>query len=331
MTDQAGEAIDQLVTLDIRSPAARGGFLRHLYAAARVLTGGQPISTAMADALLERVQPGDVVVLLTGAGYIPTMPKGESDGPPGAAALARVLHRGLGAVPVFAVEPHHADVMTAASIAAGVSVRNVEYALATGNGAGLVTSPDRQDEVDAWIDATLTRLAPSALIAIERLAPAVDGVVYAARGLPLSGPQQQNEGLTDISGLMTEAGRRGALTIGLGDHGNEAGFGAIRDTTLRVLDTGPTIATPVSADLVFPATNANWASYAIEAALAIRHRRPELMHPPEIEERMLHRIFQAGALEASRFSAELLIDGLDLQTSVSVVQILKNIVRKHLE
>ncbi len=41
---------------------------------------------------------------MTGAGYEPTLPKGESDGPPGAASLARILYRGLGAVPVFVNE-----------------------------------------------------------------------------------------------------------------------------------------------------------------------------------------------------------------------------------
>ena len=41
--------------------------------------------------------------------------------------------------------------------------------------------------------------------------------------------------------------------------------------------------------------------------------------------------FDAGVLEASYFSSEYLVDGLDGETSVSIVQILGNIVRKNLE
>jgi hypothetical protein len=330
MGDFTGEAIDQLVTLEIKNAGAPRGVLRPLYDAARKLAGG-PISTASAAALAEHVRPGDVVVLLTGAGYLPTMPKGESDGPPGAAALARVLHLGLGAIPVFAVEAHHAEVMAAAATASGLSLRSVPHALQTAMGAAIASAPADQVAADEWVRGLVAGLKPAAVIGIERLAPGRDGAVYAAKGLPLSGPDAINEGLTDISALMTHARDAGALTIGLGDHGNEAGFGSILETTVAVMPHGEKLATPVSADIVFPAANANWASYAIEAALACRLGRPELMHRPETEERVLRRCFEAGVLEAMAFSAEFLVDGLEGETSVSVVQILGNIVRKHLE
>ncbi len=330
MTDFTGEAIDQLVTLEIKNAGGPRGVLRPLYEAARRLTAG-PISSAAAVALADRVKPGDVVLLLTGAGYLPTMPKGESDGPPGAAALARALHLGLGAIPVFTVEQHHADVMSAAATASGLSLRSVSHALQTAMGAAIATAPVDQSAADDWVRQVVTDLKPAVVIGIERLAPGRDGAVYAAKGLPLSGPNGINDGLTDISALMTYARKAGALTIGLGDHGNEAGFGSILETTVAVMPHGEKLATPVAADIVFPAANANWASYAIEAALACHLGRAELMHRPETEERVLRRCFEAGVLEAMAFSAEFLVDGLEGETSIAVVQILGNIVRKHLE
>jgi hypothetical protein len=328
--DHTGEAIDQLVTLEVKNPGAARGVLKPLYDAARAIAGG-PISSAIADALVARVKPGDVVFLLTGAGYLPTMPKGESDGPPGAAALARILHKGLGAVPVFVIEPHHADVMAAAATASGLSLRDVPMALETRMGAAIAASPATQDTADAWVRDIVAQLKPAAVIGIERLAPGVDGAVYAAKGLPLSGPNGINQGLTDISAVMTHAREAGAFTAGLGDHGNEAGFGAIYDTTVAVMPHGAKLATPVAADLVFPAANANWASYAVEAALACRLGEASLMHSPATEDRVLRRCFEAGVLEAMAFSAEYLVDGLEGETSCAVVQILGNIVRKHLE
>jgi hypothetical protein len=329
--DYMGEAIDQLVTLEVKNAGAPRGVLRPLYEAARKLTGGRPIASAIAEALAERVQPGDVVFLLTGAGYMPTMPKGESDGPPGAAALARVLHLGLGAVPVFVVEPHHAEVMAAAATASALSLRPLPEALETRLGAAIATSPTTQAEADLWVRRIVADLKPAAVIGIERLAPGEDGAIYAARGLPLSGPNAINHGVTDISAVMTAAREAGALTIGIGDHGNEAGFGAIRDTTIAVMPHGALLATTVEADFVYPAANANWGSYAVEAALACRLGDARLMHPPAQEERVLRRCFEAGVLEAMAFSAEFLVDGLEGETSVSVVQILGNIVRKQLE
>ena len=328
--DFTPEAIDQLVTLEIKNAGAARGVVKPLYDAARALAGG-PLCMAIALALRARVKPGEAVFLLTGAGYMPTMPKGESDGPPGAAALARILHKGLGAVPVFVIEAHHADVMAAAATASGLSLRPLRQAMETRLGAAIACAPVDQGAADVWVRDLVAELKPAAVIGIERLAPGEDGAIYAAKGLPLSGPDGINEGVTDIAALMTHARDAGALTIGIGDHGNEAGFASIRETTIAVMPHGAKLATTIGADFVYPAANANWGSYAVEAALACLLGDATLMHAPVVEERVLRRCFEAGVLEAMAFSADYLVDGLEGETSVAVVQILGNIVRKHLE
>ena len=331
MPDYFGETVDQLVTIEVKNRGAPFGILRPLYEAARRKHGGRPLTILIAEALNSRVKPGDSVLIVTGAGYVPTMEKGESDGPPGAAALARALHKGLGAVPVFVVEDNHVDVMRAAAMAAGLGLRSFAEASDQRLGGAILAAPADQADIPAWIDATVAETRPAALIGVERLAPGRDGAIYAAKGLPLSGPNAINEGLIDISDIMPAAAKAGALTVGIGDHGNELGFGAIYDAVVDIMPHGDKLATPIAADLVLPAMTSNWGAYGVEACLAFLLDRPELMHAPEMEERILRRCFDAGVLEAAGFTADFLVDGLDGETSVSVVQILGNIVRKNLE
>ena len=99
--DIFGGIVDQLVTLEGRPPSERQDVLQPLLAAARKAAGGRPVTMAAAAGFHAALQKGDTVFVLSGAGRQPTTPYGESDGPPGAAVVARALHRGLGAVPVF--------------------------------------------------------------------------------------------------------------------------------------------------------------------------------------------------------------------------------------
>lgn len=331
MPDYIGQAIDQLITIEVKNRGGPHGILAPLYRAARERFGGRPLSMLIAERLQSTIKPGDTVFIVTGAGYVPTMEKGESDGPPGAAALARVLQKGLGAVPVFVVETNHVAVMSAAATAAGLGLRPFKQARDQRLGAAFAIAPTTQDEIPSWIETIVAEMKPVTLIGVERLSPGKDGAIYAAKGLPLSGPNAINVGLIDISEVMPAAKRAGALTIGIGDHGNELGFGTIYDAIIKTMPHGEKLATTIAADLVLPAMTSNWGSYGVEACLAFLLGRSELMHPPEMEERILRRIFDAGVLEASSFSAEFLVDGLDGETSVSLVQILGNIVRKNLE
>ena len=128
MPDVVGEAVDRLISIEIKNRGMPFGILRPLYDAARKAAGGRPLSMLAAEGLRRALQPGDTVFVLTGAGYPPAMPKGESDGPPGAAAIARILYRGLRAVPVFVCEACHADPIVASSEAAGLMVKTFDEA-----------------------------------------------------------------------------------------------------------------------------------------------------------------------------------------------------------
>ena len=68
----------------------------------------------------------------------------------------------------------------------------------------------------------LDELKPSAIITIEKCSPNTRGVYHTGRGTDMSASTAK------IGLLVSEARSRGILTIGIGDLGNELGFGSIR-------------------------------------------------------------------------------------------------------
>ena len=332
MPDITGEAIDQLITIEAKNRGMPHNVLRPMYLAARALVGDRPISMVAAERLKAAVRPKDAVLVLTGAGYAPTMPKGESDGPPGAASLARALYKGLGAVPVYVNEACHAEPVIASSHAAGLMVKSLEEARDWRLGAAMEIAPTDQAAVPAWVAALLARTQPKAVISTERLGPGIDGFLHYATALPLQGPDKAClADVVDISAVVTEARRQGILTIGIGDHGNEIGFGAIREAVVQAMPKGDILCTTVATDILLPAMMSNWGCYGIEAALAWLLKRPELLHTPAQEERIIRACLAAGGLEAMYCTTDFVVDNLAGETSMAALQFLRDIVGKNLE
>ncbi|HTB42955.1 MAG TPA: glutamate cyclase domain-containing protein [Acetobacteraceae bacterium] len=331
MPDHVGEAVDRLISMEIKNRGMPFGILQPLYEAARKAAGGRPLTILAAEGLHKNLRRGDTVLVLTGAGYGPTMPKGESDGPPGAAALARILYRGLGAVPVFVCEACHVDPIVAASEAGGLMVRPFVQARDRRLGAALAAAPADQSKVNDWVASLYAEMKPKAVVCTERLGPGADGVIHTATALPLQGPESQFDPCIDISGVVDRANAEGIFSVGIGDHGNELGFGTIYDAVVRTMPKGDRMATVTRTDIVVPAMMSNWGCYGIEACLAFLLKRPELMHSPALEERIVRACLDAGGLEAMFCTTDFSVDGLDGETSMACVQILGNIVRKNLE
>ena len=330
--DVFGEAIDQMVTIEIKNTAMPHGVVRPMYEAARTLTGGRPISTVCAERLASAINPGDLVMILTGAGYAPVLAQGESDGPPGAASLARCLYKGLGAVPLFVVEECHAGPVVASSHAAGLVVKDLHHARINRLGAAIAMAPRSQAEVPTWTEELFTTTRPAAVISTERLSAAADGVIYGATAIPFSGPLSTVEyQAVDLGSVMAAANQRGILTIGVGDHGNELGFGSIREAVVGAMPRGDTLCAAIRSDLVFPVMMSNWGCYGIEAALACLLHDPSILHGPTQEDRIIRACLQAGGVEAMFASMEFSVDGLEGEASMACIQILQTIMRKFLE
>lgn len=332
MPDIAGDAIDRVITIEAKNRANAHGVLAPMYEAARRHAGGRPVTMVAAEKLKAAVGKGDTVLIVTGAAYYPAHPKGEADGPPGSAVIARAVKKALGAVPVYACETCHVDPIVAASQAAGIMVRDFEVARDRNLGGALSAAPERQEEVAAWVQALYEEVKPKAVVSVERLGPGRNGLLHYSSGRPIQGPGRiVDYDVVDISPVFTEAGKRGILTIGIGDHGNELGFDTIRPTVEKVMPNGATLCTSVGADVVIPAMISNWGGYGLAAALAFLVQNPDVIHTPAVEEHILRACLDAGGLDGMRCTMEFFVDGLDGETSLAVVQFLSNIVRKNLE
>ena len=332
MLDMVGEAVDRLITIEAKNRGMPHGILQPMYDAARKAAGNKPVTMAAAKGLKKHLGKGDVVFIMTGAGYEPTMPKGESDGPPGAASLARILYRGLGAIPVYVNEECHADPIVASSEAAGLMVKPFEQARDRHLGAAIANAPTEQSQDQGLDRQALRRLqaqgggrhrAPGRRRGRQSSIP--------PPALPLTGPKSKFQGCIDIGDVVTEANRRKIFSVGIGDHGNELGFGTIYDAVVKTMPKGKALATVVKTDVVMPAMMSNWGCYGIEACLAYLLSKPQLIHSPEMEKRIVQACLDAGGLEAMYCTTDFLVDGLDGETSMACMQFLSNIVRKNLE
>ena len=94
---------------------------------------------------------------------------------------------------------------------------------------------------------------------------------------------------------------------------------------------GKTLATVVKTDVVLPAMMSNWGCYGIEACLAFLLKRLDLIHTPALEERIVRACLDAGGLEAMFCTTDFYVDGLEGESSMACVQLLRDIVRKNLE
>jgi hypothetical protein len=323
-TTYVGENVDRLVTLD---PKASGA-IQHLYSAARALYQG-PVCLLAAERIKERVKdPEDLVLLTTGAVISPAG-IGETDGPLGTAALARILSFGLQARVIVLAEASLLDTVKGACRGAGL---NVVDASDLGKGhefdvGKVAVIPFPIDDEEAREEtARLLSLQPKALIAIEKTG-ANDRGIYHSYGLDFSSHHSK------IDPLFSAARQQGILTIGVGDRGNEVGLGTIKDVARKVhpygakcrCACGAGAANTTVVDVVVPATVSNWGGYGIATCLAILLDQPELLHDEAMERRMLRLCADAGAVDGLTGRCELAADGFPEDVHVHLVGLLRTV------
>ncbi len=319
------ETIDRICLLGGTGGTGRARELATLYKAARSLAG-EPLCAAAARRLEAALHPGAAVLLLTGAGAPPSLPRGETDGPLGAAVLARGLVLAFGARPLVVAEARFRGPIMATldALADGAPDsawrRAVRYA----------PFPSRRDSAERAAAALWDRVSPVAVISIERLGPNSRGVTHNAKGEDVTAAH------AGVESLFTLARRRGVLTIGVGDRGNELGFGSIMTRRSRITSlTRPcvcpcnsNIACTVAAEVVVVASVSNWGAYGIVAALSVRLGDARLLHRSAAEARMLKACVLAGARDGLSAQRRLTVDSLSLKMQRAVVALLRGAVAR---
>ncbi|MEM3372443.1 MAG: DUF4392 domain-containing protein [Candidatus Korarchaeum sp.] len=309
------EGIDRLITVDMSGR----GVIYGLYDAARGLTN-KPLVLNAAERIISGVSKGDRVVVVTGFRVLPSRVQ-ETDGPLGAASIARALSEALGARPIVMIERESAHVMRAALSSLGMrEAGSYEELLSSQNSFLLRSFPYDLVEADAEAGELISELGPSMVLAIEKVGRAADGRYYTMRGFDVTDLHMK------VEPLFERAVSSGILTVGIGDGGNEVGMGNIRKAVEDQVPNGKLIAASSKVDALICSAVSNWGGYGLSAALTLLTGRREALHTPEEEELMLRAVVEAGAVDGVTGKNELSVDKLPMKVHVAMIKMLEGFI-----
>jgi hypothetical protein len=323
--EQIGETVDQLITLDV------GGrkVLKTLYPYVRERYG-RPLCLMAAEKIRERVSHANFVLLTCGMLIYPYENLAETDGPLGAAVLARALQVGLGAKPVVLTDRAAVGLTKAACRGANLNVTDLQTVKRTERTIHVDDFPIDEDAAKGKAKEIFNDLEPKAIISIERRGRNEKGVYHA---LPKG--RNMNDIEAKMVSLYDEAQKRGVLTIGIGDGGNEIGWGIVNDVIREKVPYGDQcscgcgggIGDTTVVDVMVPASVSNWGAYGVVACLAALLNNPEVLHDAKLESRMLRECIDAGAIDGVSFYPEPKVDGLPEKTHRAIVILLHEIIK----
>jgi hypothetical protein len=324
-----GEYVDRLCTIEMRPSGGNlpRGKMHLLYNAARP-DGAAPLTLAMAEALRENVGRGDTAFILTGAGGPPVLPRGEVDGLLGAAALARTLTLTCGANVIILTEERTEQPLAAVCHAAGLNFNRVGEERQANSVLFIPMSLDAA-ECEEQAGRLLDEYAPKAVIGIEKLSPNRKGIIHGSTGISYDDHHAKPQF------LFAEAQRRGILTAGIGDGGNECGFGKVAEAVADIVPAGRVCACPcgagniaaVATDHLVVAAISNWGGYGVSAMMTFLAGEPasSLLSADDLE-RMLRACVDNGAYDGAYARPLLSDDGVPLEAHRAFATLLQNLI-----
>ena len=325
-----GDTVDRLCTLDLRPAGPTSGYIGRFYAAVRELTGA-PLTLTAAQCL-HQVAPGRPVVIATGFCHPQRLPRGETDGPPGAAALVRAVRLGLDAIPWLIGEAAIEAPMAACLQSLGLSLCHAPAeACELPSGVVFQAFPTEARAAREAAHQLIESLQPAAVVVTEKVGPNRLGVTHSAMGLAIP------EGARfPVEYVLDAAHATGIPTIGVGDNGNDIGFGLIEDVVRRYKQYGDVcqcpcgggLATVTKTTTLVTAAVANWGAYGIVTCLAALCGRPELLHSATTELQMIDACVRAGAADGITGRLEATVDSLPAAVHASIVELLHALIAK---
>ena len=293
---------------------------------------GAPLTYVAAEHL-SRVRPGELVLIATGwpnRHYIDPV-IAESDGPVGAAVLARAVHLGLHAVPVILIEDQLRGAMSRVLHACGLRTLDLDRAKrcadpdVTMQAGAIIASPTDLAEAEAQAKHLLDTEKVGAFIAIEKGAGNAEGRILMSSGTDCT------DHIGKIDPLVRACRARGIPTIGIGDGGNEMGMGnaggIMRDLIAKANPRfSPRVVPAQETDCVIAASVSNWGGYGLAAALAALLDRPDLLHNEATERRMLLACAYEGLIDGATGFTATSSDGLSEEVHVALLGMLRAVI-----
>jgi len=328
--------LDAVANLDVYGKDV----ITRLYRSA-VETQGGPLSLLAARQLMGAVKPRDTVILATGfpeRAWI-ARPIVETDGPPGAATLARSLFTAFAAIPIILIDEPFVPVMEATCRGAGMVPIKLEYFENVKREGGyqavfVVGVPLSRGKAQRLSDELLERLQPSALIAIERPGQNEFGVYH-----QVGGQRIPDDAVADMDYIFTKARKTGIFTAGVGDGGNEIGMGVIGRDLASILPVtqkckcpcGGGSAATTTVDVLLTGTCSNWAVTALEGAIALTTSKRHALHTTDLDWRTLNACSSAGAIDGGvNYNTDPAVDDIPWSGYRAVIDVCRDIVDRAL-
>jgi D-glutamate cyclase len=290
------ESIDRLTCLELRSEGLPTGVVPQLYALVR---GARPLCLEAAEALAD----GSIhrIAFLTGIVH-DKQPHGELDGPIGCAVLAASLALIGRDSTVFAPRPVLPVIEAVRAVLAG------RFAIRI----------DSEARAASW----------DAAVSVERLGRNRKGAYHSVFGLPRS----EEPFADDFIEALNAAGR---LTVGIGDAGNEIGFGKVFDKARKVVPRGQScgchcgdgIVTCTPTRILLPASVSNFGAYGVAAALACISGRIDMIPSADLITNAMSAAVEAGGIDGgSMIPGRVADDGIPAEAVRAVITLLRTIV-----
>jgi hypothetical protein len=339
-----GDVVDRIVAMPVGTAPllrkGRDGPIKERYSWMKVYDEtrqryGRPLTLLAAEKLKESIGQGDYVLIVTNSH--------EMDGPPGAAALARSLLIGLGAIPVIVTEHLEETKFDRAVPQACIGAQLIPVTKID-ELRGSIWTPytvlirywpamsitESRDASERLMD----DFDPKAVITVEAVSCNKKGVKHGALGGPKNSGDPE-EKMIRVNEILEAAKARGILTIATGDNGNECGFGTLEDILKRhhefCMDCGcpcgEGIISASKADIVIPANSSNWACYGIGACLARLLENPDVLHNEYTHNRILLNTANEGIPDGATAMCTPTTDGSSHEACIKVLGLLKETIR----
>jgi hypothetical protein len=233
--------------------------------------------------------PGTVLIA-TGF-YVPAASATETDGPPGAVALGKVI-ASLGSRVVYLTDAYTAPLLRGLL---GPGGEVLEFPIA--------------DHQTSWTHAAdlVTSLAPDLTIAIERCGLTDEGVYRNMRGADVTGYHAKIDYLFRIHGC----------SIGIGDGGNEIGMGNVSAAIPMVMPFAGRPCATTTTRLVISSVS-NWGAWGIIAAMS-RLRKQNLLPTTSEARELLVQTVELGAVDGTTGKRTDSVDGFPLKENERVL------------
>jgi hypothetical protein len=292
--------VERLITTEVRPRGLTRGAICGMYGAAR--GDGPPLGVAVGQALM--AHQGKRVGIFTGAPVPVHMPNGENDGPLGSIVAGRALER-IGCRVTYYAERELFPIMEELIRQERLAARLKELSK-TDRAANLAYA----DETDLGIT-------------IEKQGATADGHMYSINA------NNRDHTRANIDNVIAKLTADGKVTIGVGDGGNEIGYGKIHEYIVRHVPFGPTIACTIQTTHLYPAAVSNWGGYALAALIALHTGDLTLCHTPERELEYLDLTAKMRVMDGGTGQPINHVDGIPAAVSAGVVTILRGIVEAY--